>query len=771
MDRLQTEDGHHFIRSLAQFIRQHEKALANSLQMSVHRRQSSGITVSTNNTTVTSGIASSNATNSTSALAAAFSLAGLSFRSHAAKAALLTLTPHHLFYLLSRMDELDITVGPMNVRLENLSTDPTPSNYVSFLQAHKPAKGRSDKDSVHSVSSMRSVMSGMSSFWSSIGLGGNNSKSEKAKALTQADLTYLYSAFTKLPSLRLTSDHRARLIRGYEEFPFDTAVPLFAFKNLQQLDIVDLDFRQFYGWDRLAEQLTLLTVKRANVSDPTELLTNIVLDDAEKRRRRSTKGGRGSPTMSASWTVPSTPRAEYAQSHSDPGSPNPGSLENEEEAIGPGNKTRPLSGSVSPKRPGASRPASSYRQMRTYSTTVKRTGSGSSYSSEYSVQAHRSESSPNILSLNILPSSKWQRLKYLSLADNSMTTISAKSLVPIASTLRSLNLSSNLFTEIPDGLASLTRLVSLDLSNCMIGSLQSLSRSPLPAVLTINLRGNRLNSLAGVERLLSLEQLNIQDNKLADPMEMARLTGIPNLKRVWVKRNPFTQTHTDYRITTFNLFRSTPGYVDDIVIDKSGPGYSERKQLVDRVPEVERQIVQPSIRIAEQPVIVQLANSAQPSSSEVAEVLTNGSRRKRAPRRRIVDLAHDDTFARVPDEDLAATLDPVADVVTQDAARLSVDPAGPRSTTMKTLAEDVYDGSTDALSVVSSEPTKHQEDYRAKVEALRQEFGSNWLSALGEQNWHNSHQFEVLQGQNMGHDALHRSGHHQIIVSGGRTLG
>ena len=441
--------------------------------MSVHRRQPSVTTPS--NASVTSGTTTSSTNTSTSALVAAFSFAGLSFRTHTAKAALLTLTPHHLFYLLSRLEERDITVGPMNIRLESLSTDPTPSNYVSFLQqAHKPAKGRSDKDSIHSVSSMRSVMSGMSSFWSSIGLGGSNTKSEKTKVLTQADLTYLYSAFTKLPSLRLTTDHRARLIKGYEEFPFDTAVPLFAFKNLQQLDIVDLDFRQFFGWDRLAEQLTFLTVKRGSVADPTELLTHIVLDDAEKRRRRSTKGGRGSPMMSASWTVPSTPRAEYAQSHSDPGSPALGSLENED-PVESESKAPPLLGSVSPKRPTATRPASSYRHIRTYSSNVKRTGSGSSYSSEYSMLPHRSESSSNILSLNILPVSKWQRLKYLSLADNSLTTISAKSLAPIAGTLRSLNLSSNLFNEIPDSLASLTRLVSLDLSNCMIESLQSLS--------------------------------------------------------------------------------------------------------------------------------------------------------------------------------------------------------------------------------------------------------------------------------------------------------
>jgi hypothetical protein len=769
MEHQQNEDGHHFIRSLAQFIRQHEKALANSLQMSVHRRQSSLNLKSSTASGVTSGTSSTSPNTSSGALAAAFSFAGLNFRSHAAKAALLTLTPHHLFYLLSRMEELDILVGPMNIRLENLNTDPSPSNYVSFLQSHQPAKGRSDKDSVHSVSSMRSVMSGMSTFWSSIGLGGSTSKSEKAKALEQADVTYLYSAFTKLPSLRLTTDHRARLIKGYEEFPFDTAVPLFAFKNLQQLDIVDLDFRQFYGWDRLAEQLTLLTVKRANLDDPAELLTNIVLDDAEKRRRRSTKGGRGSPTPTNSWTVPSTPRVGYAQSHSDPGSPAEGSSEHDDHAEFM-SKDKHMSGSASPKRPSPPRPASSYRHVRSYSSKVKRSGSGSSISSEYSVQPHRSDSSSSLLSLNVLPPAKWQRLKYLSLADNSLTTISARSLGPVAGTLRSLNLSSNLFTEIPDSLASLTRLVSLDLSNCMIRSLQSLVRYPLPAVLTVNMKANRLRSLAGIEKLLSLEQLNIQDNQLSDPMEMARLTCIPNLKRIWVKRNPFTKTHSDYRVLAFNLFRKTPGYVDDIVIDEAGPGYSERKQLVERVPEVERQVAPPSIRIAESPLIFQPAEQTQLSPSQQTEATINTTRRKRVPRRRIVDLAKDENFARVPDEDIAATIIEDPPTVDQRPQPVARDSPVPASTQGDPTDEDMYDGSTQAASLGSSHQANQEDDYRAKVEALRQEFGSNWLSVLGDQNWHNSHHLEVTQGQPLGHHPLHRPGH-PVIVSGGRTLG
>ena len=262
----------------------------------------------------------------------------------------------------------------------------------------------------------------------------------------------------------------------------------------------------------------------------------------------------------------------------------------------------------------------------------------------------RSESASNLLSMNILPTSKWQRLKYLSLADNSLTTLTAKSLGPVASSLRSLNLSSNLFAEVPDSLASLSRLTSLDLSNCMIESLQSLSRSPLPAVTTIKLRSNRLQSLAGVERLLSLENLDIQDNILTDPTEAARLTSLPNLRRLWVKNNPFTKTHVGYRITIFNIFRNTPGYLEDMIIEDSGPGNSEKKQLVERAPEVERNPSQRSIRIVEDPFIIPDAAPETVVAPDMSEPTKVSTRRRKPPRRRIVDLAQDDSPQRVASE-------------------------------------------------------------------------------------------------------------------------
>lgn len=765
---------------MAAFIRQHEKALANSLQLSVARRQSSQ-NASTSSLPTPASTSTSGATPiSNSSLAAAFSFAGLNFISHPIKPAHLTLTPHHLFYLLSRIEELGVAIGPMNVRLENIHTDPSPANYVSFLRPRQPRPSRTDKESIHSVSSMRSFVSSMSAFWSSLGLGSASSRSEKAKAAVEADLKYLYSAFTKLPSLRLAPDHKARLIKGYEEFPFDTAVPLFAFKNLQQLDIIDMDFRQFYGWDRLADQLCLLTVKRGNVEDPTDLITNIVLDDAERRRKRSNKGGRTSPT--SSWAVPSTPRAELQRSNSDPCSPTEGSPKNfEEDHEDPGTEktNHDEVGSVSPKRPPYARPASSYRHIRTHSK-AKRSYSGSSNSSDFSLLPHRSESASSLLAMNVLPASRWQRLKYLSLSDNSLTSLSAKSIMPLAPSLRSLNLSSNLFTEIPESLASLTRLASLDLSHCMIESLQSLTRNPLPAILTLKLKANRLESLAGVERLLSLENLNVQGNLLHDPAEAARLTGIPNLRRIWVKNNPFTKRFSDYRIRIFNLFRTTPGYLEDILIDDYGPGYNERKHLAERVPEIERPPPVRAVQIVEPPLLIQASQSPDPireqrpgeaaglqAQNSFMEITTPSPRRKKTSRRRIVDLSRDDS--EIPNAEIGSP--------DQNAVRRTLDTheeAEVSSTPRKPPSISSHNEPTPKPNRLETRPAAETnlvgDDYRSRIEALRLEFGNNWISALSEQGWHGNQDLSSDAFLPFRHAPLHRA-NSNVIVSTGRTLG
>ncbi|KAI9735310.1 MAG: hypothetical protein M1818_006504 [Claussenomyces sp. TS43310] len=802
---MDTEDGQLFVKNLAQFVRTHEKALANALQL---RRQqtpkhgssqsisgSVGVPITQGSPVTTSQPSSASSLSTSSTLAAALSLPYLNFASHNIKPAKLALTPHHLFYLLSRFEDLGIAVGPMNVRLENLHSDSSTANYVSFLGQTRQSKGRrgSDHDSIHSVSSMRSVMSGMSSLWSNFGLGSSSSaaKLEKQQAAIQADLKYLYSAFTKIPCLRLAPDRRARLIQGYEEFPFDTAVPLLAFKNVSALEISDIDIRQFFGWDRLAEQLRTLTVKRAGVDDPADLLINIVLDDMDKRRRRSSKA-QMSPisswaTSSSPKRSPTMPHAELVRAESAPGSPNSSSnniVEQREPRLtrsgstdlGVPEKARPRS--YSPTRPTSSRTGSAHGHVRS-SHKLGRSGSGSSHSSSSEGWNNPRGSGSNLLSMGVLPSSKWRFLKHLSLADNSLTSISSSSLVPLANTLHSLDLSSNLFSQIPDCVASLTALRALNLSNCMIDALHSLTRNPLPAITALNLRSNRLVSLAGIERLYPLERLDVRDNRLTDPTELARLTGIPDLGEIWVAGNPLTKTHGSYRITIFNLFRRTPGRTEDIIIDASGPGYNERRYLVERVaerpsmpvvppalqdsgpaavevnpPVANRSAVGPAVLRKERPI---------PSSTQ-SESYTSSSRRKRTSKRRIVDLSTPDSSPVVAkpaaptfsaeeataaaagsdsgygaSPDLPMTKEPQK---SREASRRSVKSAEtrPRIDTdmspQRSAAKMAYDSPTLRLPTVESQDWNISgEIYRKKMEALRSEVGNGWLSVLSEEGW------------------------------------
>lgn len=573
-------------QAVVRFIQKHERAFANALHMTRNRRHS------TSALPTTSTISQST---SSSALTNAFSLSSLSFRSRNHKSAQLVLTPHHLFYLLSRIEELDIGVGPMSVRAENIHDHGAVGSYVSFLQPRGPVKERGgDNDSMHSVSSVRSAVSGIAAFWNTIGLSSESSRSEKAKAAALNELKYLYSTFTKMPALRLGPDHHCPLIQGFEQFPFETAVPLFAFKNLQRLEVVDLDFRTVFGWDRLADQLRSLTIRRGKVEDPADLLTHVVLDDAEQRRRRSTRRKDTSPPT-ATWSVPSTPQTEYAPSQGDSSSPEdttPGTSparDPEEHKILaeiPACRRRGsshlLTDGQASKRPTSHRHSQSYRHTRTYSTKGYRTGS--THSSDLLL--------PSIKGGNqdlgdTLSASKWQWLVQLSLADNDLHTLPAQSLAPVASSLRHLTLSSNLFTVIPEGLSSLTQLVMLDLSNCMIDSLQNLMDQPLRTVTYLNLRSNRLRSLTGIERLSSLEKLDIQHNELNDPAEMMRLTSMPNLKRLWVKRNPLTRTYADYRIRIMNIFRSSAPFTGDVILDDQPATSSERKYLIDPLPDLE----------------------------------------------------------------------------------------------------------------------------------------------------------------------------------------
>ena len=797
--------------------------MANALQL---RRQppkhgqASSYAGEDSSTTTGSYIKPALATSASNALAAAFSLGTLTFSSQSLKSTKLALTPHHLYYLLCQFEELGIPVGSMTVRLENIHTEASPANYVSFLSEAQRPHGRSDRDSIHSVTSVRSVVSGMSKLWSGIGTNASMSaaKNEKAKAQQLTDLKYLYSAFTKIPCLRLSPDRRSRLIRGYEEFPFDTAVPLFAFKNLSALEICDIDFRQFYGWDRMADQLRSLTVKRSCLDDPTDLFVNIVLDDMDKRRRRSSKA-QSSPVLR--W--PSSPSLRFndvGRTNSIPPSPivddrfgqsaspkHVGPLQVDSEV--PVARQRQRTKSSSPSRPSSSRQDASYRHIRGSPAKVKRSGSASSNSSTHSSLPLRSGSSSNLLTIGFLPASKWRFLRHLSLADNSLTSMTASSLGPLSNTLHSLDLSSNLFAEVPDCLVNLSALRALNLSNCMIDKLHSLTKSPLPAITALNLRANRLTSIAGVERLLSLERLDLRDNRIQDPTELARLTSIPNIHEIWVLQNPFIKTHNDYRITIFNLFRGTPGYCEDIVIDTTAPGYSERRQLRERAVEsqgnpvvkaVDDELALTAPSSPDKPSHNDINTGVQTSSrSSTAQATQNdtaagSNRRRKGLRRRIVDLAQDEG---APGNE--AYRNPIdASQERQSSTEIQRGHTFPTAQSSLLVASqaDFASSASDPSEAIHSSTTEpidvsdkgrslateiknlnlNGEAYRQKIEALKNEVGSNWLSVLSEEGWQQHQEIPAPHPRynHIGVMRPHQPGFRAVsqgIMSGTRTIG
>lgn len=654
-------------------------------------------------------------------------------------------------------------------------------------------------------------MSTMTALWSSLGLSSKSqAKSDKHKAAEKDELKYLYSAFTKVPCLKLAPDHRAPLIRGYEEFPFDSAVPLFAFKNLTALEICDVDFRQFYGWDRLADQVRSLTVKRASVDDPIDLLINIVLDDMDKRRRRSNKLPTTPPTPLPAGS-PKLKRQQSDSSRSAQSSPPRQNRRNSDEVVGLGlsvnsqGSPQPRRRSASPSRPSVSRhglPHSSARK----STSQLRRSSGSSGSSARASTPRGS--SANLPSYNHLPSSKWRFLKHLSLTDNSLTHLTAVSLSPVANTLQSLDLSYNLFTEIPDSLATLVSLRALNLSHCMIESLHSLVRNPLPAITILNLRANRLSSMAGVERLLSLERIDIRENKLTDPTETARLTGIPNMVGIYVSKNPFVRNYSNYRITIFNLFRSTPGYTDDVFIDGTQPVYSERKHLVDRALEqAQPPVVKPiedqlpftsptpaSLEVPRTPPAFAVGDQSQKMMRDrrSSEYGQGTQKKKKGPRRRIVDIAAQPEPGSSPElRRDSLTLEPsplplpafeelqrpivkstatTASPLSQASAQHSPNATEPFPPIDTTLPPPILRTGSDPASL----PTLGAEGdaYRKKIEALRNDFGSGWLTALNDDTWDSHQRPAGFDGtfNPLGPVGPVRTAS-QGIVSGGRTLG
>lgn len=680
------------------------------------------------------------------------------------KPARLFLTPNQLYYLLSRFDELGVNTGPTNIRLENLHAAPSSSsNYVSFLaQAQQPKIRSYDADSIHSVTSVRSLVSSMSHALSNMSFSAPSAaKIAKQEAVAKEDVRYLYSCFTKIPCLKLSIDHRLRPITSFEEFPFDTAVPVTIFKNLTAFEVADIDFRSVFGWDFLADNLQSLTIKRACLDNLCEVLNDVVLDDMDQRRRRSSKATQpsGLPLATPSHISKFPPfLGSISPSMSSPQFIRPRSSDGTEAGQAAEKQGKKLSRSISPKKSSLGRKSSLYSrpQNQDRRSSTSSTSSARLYSPR--------QSSTSLLLHMTLPSHKWRFLRHLSVPDNGLTAISADSLVPLTDSLQSLDLSSNLLTEVPESLSALVALRALNLSNCLVDSIRSLGRHPLPAITVLNLKGNKLDSLAGIENLKSLQRLDVRENRLTDPAEAARLTCMPNFSEVYLKHNPFTRTHAKHRITTFNLFRAAPGYAEDIIIDGTGPQRSERRYLADRVPEVSRDVIAEFVDTED--LTAALSVNAPENQTVENTVASNepqtpnppAKQRAKGPKRRVVEIVDSPTtsaseidrqardtsvFMTAPENPhtqiRAQYKDTQASLIDQEYGDTVASPVQTRVTNNLANAEISGFIQEEASTNVSRpdflrDVSQSNAAYQNRIEALKNDQTDTWLRTIGAHN-------------------------------------
>ncbi|KAG7701594.1 hypothetical protein KL951_000050 [Ogataea haglerorum] len=539
-----TCDGDVYIHNLATFIKSHERQLANAL------------------------VAYKKSAPKTSTADKPNSLP----RQHqqTTKPVRLSLSLHHLYFLLGKFQELGISVGPMNIRLDNIDTESS-NNYVSFLSEFQRNKAiQSDAQSIHSMSSVKSVMSSVSALWTTLSSSG-----QKGDNIIN-DLKYLYSAFTKLPCLRLATDPNAKLIEGHEEYPFDTSTPIKIFKNLSVLEISDMDPKEIYGWHILSENIRFLVVKRTNITDPYDILVTLVNDDINKRGSMYSEDSEPSPSSTASLAIPMAKRGSF----SSPSVHNSTSFSN---SYGSSHHHY-LSGSL----PETTSPPSSYYASRLptddkYALIPRR-----QYHYHHKSRYTPKDTLPTIdqipISSNPHEFSKihWKLLKHLSLTENKITRISEDAFTNLEN-LSSLDLSYNNLTEIPHGaLAKLHNLKSLNLSFNKLVNTKTFPKT-LNKLTILNLRGNQLSNLDTLENATSLEKIDLRQNKLTKVAEMKPLFLLNNdvvkLNILYLVGNPLA-SNRGYRIELFNLFNGVD-YSNDLRIDGSKPGIFESRLLLD----------------------------------------------------------------------------------------------------------------------------------------------------------------------------------------------
>ncbi len=129
---------------------------------------------------------------------------------------------------------------------------------------------------------------------------------------------------------------------------------------------------------------------------------------------------------------------------------------------------------------------------------------------------------------------EWRKLETVKCSHNSCSKMDAS--LTLLTCVRSLDLSSNCFKTM-ENLHNCVNLMSLDLSSNRISSTARLNER-CGNLTVLKLKCNSLTSIEGIDKLYSLEVLDLSGNLISKFSEISRLGALPCLEELWLKENP-----------------------------------------------------------------------------------------------------------------------------------------------------------------------------------------------------------------------------------------
>ncbi|KAF9906208.1 hypothetical protein BX616_000783 [Lobosporangium transversale] len=499
---------------------------------------------------------------------------------------------YYLLYLLERFEQVGIefegwesvtssrTVGDSNPRV--ISADPSASASTVTSEA-KPGnkargEGSSPPQSIRSFSSTAvstlTLITGWKQWSTAASFNSNN------LTITD-DIHFIRKFFKHVPGLRLLAkippgdhvqgkgriegfngeaimtllNHGQPLSKPESDQPLKPAPPLLLlplaamFTSLTHLELHKIPPDCIEGWETLMKQLKSLVIIQSGIEDVYDVIITAVVQCERRRRQRALR---------------EKTRAVQIK-------------EEQQEALKDAALTPEGLGSTTESNDHKGKAEDMTLNGTAAASTTNKNDSALQEGDEMEMGKDDDDSDDSI----ILASLKmWPALRHLSFSDNSLPALTHNDTFMHTPVINSLDLSHNLLLSPPSGLIHLHNLNDLNLSYNMISGVQSIYQI-LGNISVLDLRGNRLESLSGLERLWNLEKVDVRENHLDEAAEVGRLAALPGIREVWSEHNPFCAIQPKYRLEILAVFKAN-GH--DILLDGTFASFFEKRALDNMGP-------------------------------------------------------------------------------------------------------------------------------------------------------------------------------------------